>query len=578
MTRPVPARLFYLSASPSRWRKAALLLHKTNARLAPDIRLEVRDHLPAFGLPREAWIDFRILADWIRRDVPLPLAAILGFAVRNQTPEGAWLVDGAPNSGACYRSLELLAHLGWDAREDTVRRGIHYLVERLQQGGLASPAPLAGMPLEVGTTARFLHVLHGIAHLPEEARKAKHEMRAWLLARAHTFGETEPLCCWHTDEAPTCAEAGIVGATSLALYALLRTWDLGPDPRMPTVIAGAVRWLVAAQNAEGGWGDRWRANPNIDNTFNAVRALMAFLDRGAEDEALRADVHKALAKAKTYVLQDTHLAGAAERENPSGLAMCLRARLLFCGQGRDALRDLNPWHKAVLDALDAIADTHEAWFHPQAHYYNAILIVGLALAEWRHKVVEHGKRVYALARNSRGLRFLLDFPIRLPPLFPGARESLYDRLLDALVAARLHPVAFWLERAITFREIGSMLASIVLLASVYANQDLVQAVAVPGGGWGFLIPIAALYALWLIWKWRHRRSTPAFFSTLVMAWLAAWGLITWLGAAWQAAFLHAAPAPEFWRVLLFFALLADAGSRMVREFRLERFLAREQDE
>ncbi|RME60244.1 hypothetical protein D6779_02540 [Candidatus Parcubacteria bacterium] len=149
--------------------------------------------------------------------------------------------------------------------------------------------------------------------------------------------------------------------------------------------------------------------------------------------------------------------------------------------------------------------------------------------------------------------------------------------MDILAETRLHPVVFFLEQAVTLRELGSMIASILVLFSVFANQDLVEAIAVQGYGWGFLTPLVLIYISWLFWKWKNRRSFGSFLSTLAMAWCLAFGVMAWLDAAWDKAFLGDWHAPEFWRVFLFFALMADAGARAIRELRLERFLSREED-
>ncbi len=339
--------------------------------------------------------------------MPIPLIVILDFVLLQQRSDGSWSVDGRlPNSGACYRSLEYAARVGLGGKDARLEKGLDFLETSLEEGGLRSPGPLPGMPPEVGTTARCLHVFS----LLRPDSPAVREMQSWLYARLFVSGE---LACWHTDCAIDDPDRGITGATSLALFALLRCGN--PDRE---TLGRVVRWLLRVQNPDGGWPDKPRSPSSIDNTYNVLRALIEARNLGIAIEGL----NEALKKTEQFVHLPVHLDNAS----PSGLAMTLRARLLFAQSAFD---------RPVVESLDALERYKERWYTPAAHYYNAILICGLAVAEWLDKAREEGNP-YERTRVSRGQRFLLDFPVDIPPFCPGHRGGLYERMLGAL-AARL---------------------------------------------------------------------------------------------------------------------------------------------
>ena len=534
------------------WRRAAYLLHRESPHglaLNPDDPLEFRDQMDRYHLPSEAWIDFRILTRWIRAGVPIPLIVILDFVLSQQCPDGSWSVDGRlPNSGACYRSLEYAARMGLGDKDVRLKKGLDFLEISLEKGGLRSPGPLPGMPLEVGTTARCLHVFS----LLRPDSPAVLEMQSWLYARLFVSGE---LACWHTDYVIDDPNQGITGATSLALFALLRCG--APDREM---VGRVVRWLLRVQNPDGGWPDKPGALSSIDNTYNVSRALLEARKRGVTIEGL----NEALAKTEQFVYQPVHLHSAS----PSSLAMTLRARLLFTRGAFD---------RPVIESVDALEQCKEHWYTPTAHYYNAILICGLALAEWLDKAREEGNP-YERTRDSRGLRFLLDFPVDIPPFCPGYRGGIYERLLGALAAGRMYPAASLIEETFTIRDFGGMVLGLILFFAVYVDADLLHAVMVRGEGHAYTLPFGLLYAAWLLLKWRDRSTTLNFLATTLLAWGLAMGLMAWLGTAWKTGgeipSWHDWRDPAFWRLGLFFALMIDAGRRLVRQTHLDRIFIR----
>ncbi len=481
--------------------------------------------------------------------MPIPLIVILDFVLLQQRSDGSWSVDGRlPNSGACYRSLEYAARVGLGGKDARLEKGLDFLETSLEEGGLRSPGPLPGMPPEVGTTARCLHVFS----LLRPDSPAVREMQSWLYARLFVSGE---LACWHTDYAIDDPDRGITGATSLALFALLRCGN--PDRE---TLGRVVRWLLRVQNPDGGWPDKPRSPSSIDNTYNVLRALIEARNLGIAIEEL----NEALKKTEQFVHLPVHLDNAS----PSGLAMTLRARLLFAQSAFD---------RPVVESLAALERYKERWYTPAAHYYNAILICGLAVAEWLDKAREEGNS-YERTRVSRGQRFLLDFPVDIPPFCPGHRGGLYERMLGALAAGRMYPAASLIEETFTIRDFGGMVLGPILFFAVYVDADLLRAVMVRGEGHAYTLPFALLYAAWLSLKWRDRSTTSNFFATTLLAWGLALGLIAWLGTAWKTGGgipdWHDWGDPAFWRLGLFFALMIDAGRRLVHQTHLDRIFIR----
>ncbi len=184
----------------------------------PEVALNKRDLLVQYGIPVEAWIDLRILETWFRKGLPIPIVCLFSYVLSLQREDGSFSVDGVvPNSGATYRSIELALLLGLKDNS-RVRKAADYLVNSLREGGLASPGPFEGALLEVGTTARFLHILYRFDSL--SYRDAVESMRDFILSRAYVRDNE---AAWHTDVPPDGIDnidSCITGATSLALYSL----------------------------------------------------------------------------------------------------------------------------------------------------------------------------------------------------------------------------------------------------------------------------------------------------------------------------------------------------------------------
>ena len=543
-------KLYYLTQHTSYWRRAALIIHKkSNVGLAlnPDQDLQFRDDLCRFGLPVEAWIDFRVIADWVGKGLPIPLIAMSDYILSKQNSDGSWSADGViVNSGSTYRSLVMCALLGFGSSNEQIDNGLDYLENALIDGGLRSPGPIPGAPIEIGTTARCLHTVSMLR--PDSC--AIGEMKNYLENAIFLDGN---LACWHTDADIASTDEGITGASALALHALLKT---GSDV---SSLHCVVRWFVHMQNDDGGWSERKGGLSIVDNAFNVLRALKFALQKGFKVDGLE----EALQKGQDYIFDNRHITRKAEI---SSLAMLLRARLLFIN---------DPYNVEIMRVLDAITDRAKEWYSPQAPFYNALLIVGLALTEWL-SMSRSACNPYALQRSNKdkALTFLLDFPVQMPCFYPGSKGGIVEKLFNGLATTRLHGLANFIEKSITLHDISSMCLSVLIFFGVYVDSDLIKAIMLPDEPFAYTTPLLAIYISWLLLKWRSGLSALNFISTTLLAAIMAWGLILWLGLSNR----HIEKAlsnmvignPELWRLILFFALFIDVGKRLISMTHLER--------
>lgn len=545
-------KLYYLAQNTSHWRRAAFIIHKKTKPgliLNPDQDLQFRDDLDRFGLVVEAWIDFRILANWISKGVPIPLIAMLDYILSNQNHDGSWSVDGViPSSGATIRSLEICALLGFELPNKQVTKGLHYLKNALKDGGLQSPGPITGAPIEIGTTARCLHT----ASMLQPDSRTITNIKNYLENAIFHDGN---LACWHTDKKLPSTDEGITGSSGLALHALLKTGS--ENSSLPS----AVRWLVQMQNSDGGWSELKDGPSNVDNTFNVLRALKVAVQKDGNVDGLK----EALRKGQNYVLKKSHIARKAQISN---LAMLLRARLLFID---------DPYDVEIMRVLEAITDRVDEWYSPKAPFYNAVLIVGLALVEWLCMAKSAGNPYAHQRRNKdKALTFLFNFPVQMPSFYPGSKGGFVEKMLNGLAATRLHSLANFIEGSLTFQDISSMCLTVLIFFGVYVNSDLIKAVMLPNEPFTYTAPLLTIYLSWLLLKWHGRSSAVNFFSTTLLAGMMAWGLTLWLGLSngyiEKALSNMAIGSPELWRLMLFFTLFIDIGKQMISGANLDRLL------
>ncbi len=560
----IPLNLYHISLSSNTWRKVYLMLSDVYGSEVPDptVRLDKRDLLVRYGIPIEAWIDLRVLDRWFISRIPIPLVSMLSYVLSLQREDGSISVDGIiPNSGATYRAVELALLLG--VYDDTrVIKAVDFLLKSLRDGGLPSPGPVEGAVLEVGTTARFLHILTRLNKEKGGSVYVRHieGMRAFLLSRVCVEGDE---AAWHTDLTPE--EVGtirscITGATSLALYSLCL---LGKKEDVD-LIRKVCRWLVNQQKEDGGWSDSQDGFSNVDNTFNVVRALKhsePFLDRHLKDQ-----VASALARSREFLSS----INPRDLRTVSLRSMLTRSRLIL-------LED--PLHPEVLGALEGLTDMKDMWYTPKAHLYNEILIAGICIGEWVNSLKEDPYRVAKKSKN-RSLVFLFSFPAEIPPFFPGHREGVGERLLNFLTrTGHGQGLVEKLIESITLRDIGSLLISTVLLVGVFLNEDFIKAVILPERTRAVdlyaTLFVLVLFSFWLVLKFRFRSNLCHFFTTttlsVAISFLILWGWLRFSNDLIAEALTSGDLMPVL-RLLLTFSLILDIGRRLINVSEIDRIL------
>ncbi len=576
----IPVKLYVIHESSNTWRKVYKLLSDTLKETQSPYKEELnkRDLLISYNLPPESWIDLKIIEIWLKKHIPIPLVSIFNYLLTYQKADGGIYLDNKfPHSGSTYRFVELATLLGFHDKEE-VKKAIHFLINSLQNGGLPSPGPVGGAILEVGTTARFVHILksylesaEGISETEKEVHlKAIDQMLDFLKRRLFSEGNR---CAWHTDREPselTFIDECIVGATSLALYSIAKVRGVEEKE----LIEKVCRWLVDVQNEDGGWSERVGGISNIDNTFNAVRALKTSLPFLDSNKDIKGKVERALDKAEKYIYSI----------NPENLnivslnAMLIRSILAINESG--FIRD-----KFFLHSLEVLLKRKGRWYTKKAHIYNELLIVAIALAETIKKLKEKGKVkdfIKYLAEESKNVKeFLFDFPVDIPPFYPGYRDSLWEKFLNSLAKTSISPKFIdILSESITIKDIYSLFLSIFIFFTLIANDDFLKSIILPKVIDQNLhkfdiistLFIGIIYTSWLVMKYKFRASTVHFISTTVLSIISAHILcVYWLKYSFDIVekYVNFINTPYI-RLLLSIALVLDLGKRFLDISRINR--------
>ena len=323
-----------------------------------------------------------------------------------------------------------------------------------------------------------------------------------------------------------------------------------------------MRWLLRRQK-EGGWSDSPEGNPNVDNTFNAVRALKASQD--FLEPALRTEVERSLERAIRF-LEDID---PYSLRTVSLRAMHLRAILLLAE---------DPLDKRVLKSLKALTDMKERWLSKEGHLYNEMLIAGIALGEWLGSVKENP---YRLAREGyEELKELFSFPAEIPPLLPGHRDGVGERILNFLARAhRGYRLAEKLSESLTVRDLISLVIATFLMLGVFLSEDFLKALILPERNprvdlYSTLL-VLTLYLLWLSVKFRLRESFLHFLTTTALSILIAsfllWGWLRYSNEMVSSLLKEGEFLPLL-RVLVIFSLILDVGRRLINVSELDRII------
>lgn len=337
------------------------------------------------------------LVDWYRAGVPVTVAFCLWYLRRVQDVDGAVCrsrIDPVVETNPVVRFIHLARLVGEDDRSDpAVELAANWVVEhQLADGSLpTTPVERDG---EAGTTARAARALHGLGpkhHLAVE------RMWAALAAGADRQGD---LASWGAGTGRRRATAA-TGATGLAVVALV---DAGPEHH--DLLRAAGRWLLAAQQDDGGWAELLGGPSTSHNTFNALRAVLALARHGLIDGADSGDAQR----------------GVRRWVDGKGDSL-LDGRAMDAGFGVRLLALLGRTDRRAEELARRFAGRASEVLGPASDAYDTE-VVGLALLEWSR--VADGE-VAAAGSATVAAPWRWELPRLLPPFARGGND-LYDVL------------------------------------------------------------------------------------------------------------------------------------------------------
>jgi squalene-hopene/tetraprenyl-beta-curcumene cyclase len=190
---------------------------------------------------------------------------------------------GVPDADDTAGALLALATLSRAGAPDAARRGarcLHHLQNR--DGGWPTFCRGWGrLPFDRSAPDLTAHVLRALARWPREAGAPRAIRRglAYLRSSQRQDGAWTPL--WFGNQRAPGHQNPVYGTARV----LLAYRDLG---RLDAPPAGrGVAWLLAAQNAAGGWGGAAGVESSIEETALAVEALAAWREESAVAAACR---------------------------------------------------------------------------------------------------------------------------------------------------------------------------------------------------------------------------------------------------------------------------------------------------
>ena len=523
----IPINLYYFSTSTDAWRKLYILLNNVYKGSIPSIEKTLnRDLLYEYKIPLEAWIDLRIIEIWIKHKLPIPLLSMLNYILSIQKKDGSLSVDGIiPNSGATYRTIEFANLLGLDENKK-VKKAIKFLRDSLYNyKGLPAPGPVEGAIPEIGTTARFMHILLNIDY--ESYEKEINTMYKFLIEKVVVKNK---MAAWHTDLDKTeikNIEDCVTGATSLALYSIALMNKLIKSHQDKELIEKVSRWLIKKQNADGGWSEISSDKSNIDNTFNVLRALVEAKPFLSEEVLKKLNI--SFEKANEFL----NKIDPFKLETVSLKSMCLRTYLLM---------EKDPLSPNILTAAESIINIKDKWYNPHRHLYNEILIAGISLAEWRKKLEKNKIDVYAETKkgNSKALSFLFSIDAELSPFFSGYREGIRENILNFLTKLRCNhrfiSIINELSKSITVKDILASIFATIVMLGFFFSEEFVNAIILPyipskEAEFKVLLTFVfiLIYSVWFLIKIKLRLNFLHLFMTTIISLAIAFFLVEiWL--------------------------------------------------
>ncbi|CAN5234322.1 prenyltransferase/squalene oxidase repeat-containing protein [soil metagenome] len=200
---------------------------------------------------------------------------------------GGWswtpLAGGLPDADDTAGALVALAHIADPSREDVfaaAKAGCAWLADlQNRDGGIPTFCKGWGtLPFDRSSCDITAHAVHAWnawdKHLPPDLRTrthhATHRALAFLTKQQHPDGSFAPL--WFGNEHLVPLESNLTYGTA-ALVRALATMTM--DPTVVPILEAATQFLIANQNADGGWGggSSGRSASTIEETALALDAL-----------------------------------------------------------------------------------------------------------------------------------------------------------------------------------------------------------------------------------------------------------------------------------------------------------------
>lgn len=257
------------------------------------------------------------LADWLlscqhRRVHPYTQAAPGGWAWTNLP--GA-VPDADDTAGALVALRELsqagpMSPIRPISPNPVVSVGIEWLLG-LQNADGGIPTFCRGwtkLPFDKSAADLTAHAVAAIGlwlhSLPEPLKgrteKALHRALAYLHATQRQDGSWVPL--WFGNQAAANQENPVYGTSRAVKHLASCASEIGPMGPIGPMCERGVRWLLSAQNADGGWGGAASVASSIEETALAVEALAA-ADSLFDD---RTSLVQAVQRGADWLIANTH--------------------------------------------------------------------------------------------------------------------------------------------------------------------------------------------------------------------------------------------------------------------------------
>jgi Prenyltransferase and squalene oxidase repeat len=409
---PVVATGALSSPVPGIWRRLSLISSDESIKGLHAERLI--GQLEELGIPRHQHDLVHLLLSWKRASIPPDVALALWLLREQEDGHGCIYRRAAipvEESSPAIRYIQLAAEVGETMDTDpTLCRVVSWLLERQLPDG-SIPLVVSTGSGQVGQTCRALRALGRLADPALEERLDAMDCFLRAMPIRQPVGHA-----WSYSKID---DTAVTGSTCLAALALLER-----DDEPGEVVTEGLRYLVASQDAEGGWAEVPGYRPTIQNTQHAVRTLRAARDAGL----LKDELDPVLDRARQWFLRTVR-----QRPPKSTLELSFAIRI---GVELDLLLD-----KRVEALGRQLAQRQRHTLSAEADMYAETELSAITL-------IECSRRLDGLPGEASSWAWRWRLP-PLPPPFLARGTYLYEllyslvkkrwwvRTVDALVNARI---------------------------------------------------------------------------------------------------------------------------------------------